>query len=200
MKRFISLITAAAVLFLFLQSCGESEEQNSNDSTGEELSNDSGKENNVFTLVSADSAGDPYLHSLNTSDADGNTQYFNFEGEASEIQELVGKKVKIEYKENERNSCMDILSGGESLIGEWGGINQNGGSPKAEWKTITGTLTADEVSQGDTPGSFSVKGDSGEMNFEYFVTEEMKAQSGNEVTAYYLTDSVKTITSIEAVE
>ncbi len=110
------------------------------------------------------------------------------------VYNMKGKYATIYYTSDMEPNLADMQVKGKSLFGEY--------APEKidpEWKKITGTLTgADELSQGDLPGTVTVTGkDGNEVDFKYFVDDDMVAANGKEVTAYYVMRGSNNITRIE---
>jgi hypothetical protein len=152
------------------------------------------------TLTSFDESGIPELWVAVVKIADNKEYVFNFEASfesANSYMAGVGKNVKVNYKPEYKTSLMDILSEDESIMGEYSPYVQNGNEAGDKWMELTGIINATQVTEGDTPDVFTItSGDGDDWEFEYFVTPEMVALDGQEITAYYedrVTNVAKTI-------
>ncbi len=205
MKMNLFRMIAVSLLLFGLSACNDSKTEENKDATVKETNEQETKTtetaNNkepVWTLTEIADSGIPMLNILILTDETGKQEQMNYEGEAP--YDMLGKKVKVDFTEDISNAVMDITLAGTSIIGEWGGINQNKGTVNPDWKTAQGVLLATEVADADSPVQFSVKSDKGTLNFEYFVTEKMTAQNGNEVTVYYIENKKKIAKSISPAE
>ncbi len=205
MKMNLFRMIAVSLLLFGLSACSDSKTEENKDATVKETNEQETKTtetaNNkepVWTLTEIADSGIPMLNILILTDETGKQEQMNYEGEAP--YDMLGKKVKVDFTEDISNAVMDITLAGTSIIGDWGGINQNKGTVNPDWKTAQGVLLATEVADADSPVQFSVKSDKGTLNFEYFVTEKMTAQNGNEVTVYYIENKKKIAKSISPAE
>jgi hypothetical protein len=95
-----------------------------------------------------------------------------------DLSKMLNQTVAISCEEKMEYRAADIYADGKSIIGVEGGI-------MPDWQKMSGTLTATEVTDGDMPGTFSLKtADGKSYDFEYFITPEMVAQNGKTVDVY----------------
>lgn len=189
------------VVTVSIGSCGSNTGKKQDTNDRQDIKNETLNEV-VGKLINFEESGlyGRYYAVLVTKNSD--TTYFNYETEENpeNFYNLVEDNVKITYEKALRNSALDILSDNTSLLGEYGGLNYNGGKPKPEWKKIEGILSAESVTEGDLPDIVSITPQGGEkLEFEYFITPEMAEQNQKMVTVYYRIDEIKNIISIEKV-
>ncbi|MFT5512318.1 MAG: hypothetical protein ACI8SE_000716 [Bacteroidia bacterium] len=95
---------------------------------------------------------------------------------------LKGKKIELQYSRTDEAFVMDIEHQNQSLLGEWAPENHVG------CNSIIGILSgAEEASQGDLPGSFTVTTNdpSTHMTFEYYIDDALAKVNGDTVEVYY---------------
>jgi len=154
------------------------------------------------TLKSVMDTGLPGIWNVVVTDSEGKETYFNYEtggpGETP-FPELIGKSVAITYDSKSETMAADIVVEGKSILGEWGGINQNKGEINPEWKTFEGVMNAPTETGGDLPDMVTVKSSDGkELKFEAFVTAEHVSAHGKNVKVYYSEHTRKTATAVKA--
>ena len=112
----------------------------------------------------------------------------------NDLFELKGKYVTLYYTSDEENMLFDIQQNGASLHPDEEEVDES-------WKQITGTLNGATTVSGDLPNDITIKDASGnELPFECYVTDEMIAANGQEVTVYYGIHFSNEITFIKASE
>jgi len=104
-----------------------------------------------------------------------------------------GTVVTLTYTSAWEPSLIDIRADGHSLLGP--------DAPKADdpaWTVLTGALSgATAPTAGDLPDTIEVTDAAGKKTaFQFFITPEIVAANGKQVTAYYRTDSVNRVTGI----
>ncbi len=110
----------------------------------------------------------------------------------SDLTKMVGEYVSINYTSELETDLADMLLDGVSLVGNTDGIQEH-------WVEITGVLDgADAPTMSDLPGMvyLDVTGHD-RMSFEYYITDEMVAANGKEVSVYYVSQGKNKITKIE---
>lgn len=114
---------------------------------------------------------------------------------SEELNDLVGKYVSFNYTSDWVETVNDIYFDGKSLSGKY--------APELdkEWSVITGTLGGAESLSGDLPSFISITdADGEEMNFEWYVDDEVMKINKKEVTAYYSGRAINTIIDIKPSE
>ncbi len=116
--------------------------------------------------------------------------------DAAKLNALRGKYAVIYYLSELENNMFDIHYKGKSLLGEY--------APEKDqsWKVLTGKLgRCTTATAGDLPDLVTVTDKEGmEVAFDYFITPEMVAVNGKEVTVYYDSSGVQKITYLRAVK
>jgi len=147
-------------------------------------------------LEGAEDAGYPMAYIM-LADKGGETVTFNFnqeDGKGLKIEAMnpmLGKNVVIEYERVEFLDAFDISLNGKSILERPAGTNCV--------KEIKGVLNAPQETQGDLPSSYSIKATDGTVyNFETFITKEMVAANGKEVTACLINATQDNLLSIKA--
>lgn len=147
-------------------------------------------------LEGAEDAGYPMAYIM-LADKGGETVTFNFnqeDGKGLKIEAMnpmLGKNVVIEYERVEFLDAFDILLNGKSILERPAGT--------ACVKEIKGVLNAPQVTESDLPSSYSIKATDGTVyNFETFITKEMVAANGKEVTACLINATQDNLLSIKA--
>ena len=111
----------------------------------------------------------------------------------SELIEMKGSYATIYYLDEEDNMLADIHFEGNSLYGEY--------APELDdsFDNFSGTLSgADTETGGDLPDTITITNTYGmSMSFKEFITTEIAAKNGKEVTAYYYIKYNQTITYLE---
>ncbi|KAF0183052.1 MAG: hypothetical protein IV086_02055 [Hyphomonadaceae bacterium] len=107
---------------------------------------------------------------------------------------LAGKAVTLGYASKDEPSLVDIRAEGHSLLGT--------AAPKSDdpaWTVVTGTLGgAATPTAGDLPDTIEIADAQGVKHaFDYFITPEIVAANGKQVTGYYVTGTVNRVTSIK---
>lgn len=101
--------------------------------------------------------------------------------------------VHIDYRLKEEPFVDDILYQGESILGVY--------APNSHEESlhIEGVLSgAEEASQGDLPGSFTVSpSDDPSMTFEFYIDEELSALNNKVIEVYYSIREVPRITQLK---
>lgn len=139
----------------------------------------------LFNLTIDPAEADPLTLTLNDADADL--------GGASPS-EFAGKESVVYYRTVTENSLMDLRQGEQSLMPEAVAGDQA--------STVTGVLSGAEApSGGDLPDVITVTDASGAATeFPYFITPEIVAANGQEVTALYVPSDRDLVTYIRAAE
>ncbi len=121
---------------------------------------------------------------------------FNVEESPLDVEGLYAlkdKDVKVYYTSELENLIVDIVYECESLLGEDAPDQLEEGT-----KEVTGILSGAESLSGDLPSEITVTPEGGEgVVIKEFITEEMTAVNGKEVTIYYYSSGVTTITYLE---
>ncbi len=94
----------------------------------------------------------------------------------------------IYYESNESTEVLDILLGGNSLLGEYAPEDHEG------LTRFDGVLSGADRVSGDLPSKIQIEGEEGALTFEYYVDAATVAANGKAVTAYYYQRYVDTIT------
>lgn len=97
-----------------------------------------------------------------------------------EREEFVGKDVVLTYEVVAENDLFDLRDGDLSLLQD--------AAPRApHWKEVVGVLSGAEHSTGgDLPDTIAVTDAAGaKVEFEYYVTPQISATNGKQVTAWY---------------
>jgi hypothetical protein len=141
-----------------------------------------------FTVTVQPDSGDPV------------SLYLNAEGDADlgseEPGSFSGKTVIAYYTTNEDLHLLDMNSAtGAAVL-------PIGPPPSAEDRTITGTLSgADAPTSSDLPDIITITDAQGvARQFEYYVTPELVAVNGQQVTARYRAGERREVTLLRAVE
>ncbi|MDZ4776680.1 MAG: hypothetical protein SGJ23_07840 [Alphaproteobacteria bacterium] len=97
-----------------------------------------------------------------------------------ERDQFVGKDVTLTYEVVAENDLFDLRDGDLSLL-------QDAPARAPHWKEIVGVLTGAEHSTGgDLPDTIAVTDAPGtKVEFEYYVTPQISAANGKQVTAWY---------------
>ncbi|MBL8548626.1 MAG: hypothetical protein JNJ73_01475 [Hyphomonadaceae bacterium] len=100
-----------------------------------------------------------------------------------------GATAEITYRTTPANNLADLRVNGHSLLN---------GDAEPTGPSVTGVLSgASEVTAGDLPGLIVVTDRAGQRTeFEYYVTPEIVAANGKQVTAFYTADTVNRITAM----
>lgn len=126
---------------------------------------------------------------------DFNINITNLKQENLDLHALKDKNVNVVYTSDAENMLMDIHFNGKTLYGKY--------APELDdsYKKITGILSGADSESGDLPSTISITEKDGiKMNFKEFVTKEIMAKNGQQVTGYYYTKYSNTITKIKASE
>jgi hypothetical protein len=120
-----------------------------------------------------------------------NQEYANFSG--SSIYDFLEKYVSIYYTSDEENNLYDLIYNGNSVLGDDGFQDE-------ALKTINGALSgAEEETYADLPSTIQITSRDGtKLSFQYFITPEMLAVNGKQVTAFYQTAHKHNITYLRA--
>lgn len=107
--------------------------------------------------------------------------YLNAEGEADlggvEPGAFAGQTATIYFTTTPRLDLFDLRQGGQSVIGS---------QSEPQGESVTGVLSGVSEPSGDLPSEITVTDADGRASvFEYYVTTDMAALEGQEVTAYY---------------
>lgn len=161
----------------------------------------SDEELNEFGLVNlVEDAGYPFYYLLIEFPERQMEIYFqviveNLNYTGSSLEELKGKYISFYYESDLENRLSDILSNGASVFGENGYHDE-------DMYSVTGILSnAEEVSQGDLPGFFTITTNEGEtLEFEYYISEEIVTINNTEVTVYYTIEDLYRINYIRLSE
>jgi len=111
------------------------------------------------------------------------------------LNDMVGKFVSVHYTSELETDLADMYLDGVSLFNNKDGVQEH-------WKKVTGILDgADAPTMSDLPGRvyLDVTGHD-RMSFEYYITDEMVAANGKEVTAYYVSQGRHNITKMKISE
>ena len=102
-------------------------------------------------------------------------------------QSFSGKTAAIYFKRTPENNLAEIRLAGQSLIN---------GTDEPAGPSVTGVLSgAEAVTNGDLPDQIAVTDAAGNRTvFEYYVTPEIVAANGREVTAFYTPSEVSRVT------
>lgn len=110
---------------------------------------------------------------------------------AEELYKLKNKYIRFNYTSELENLAEDIQLNSKSVLGNY--------APAIDktWKKVTGILNGADYESGDLPSNISVTIKTGEkIFFKFYVLPEVIAVNKKEVTIYYYTRGVNTITSI----
>lgn len=106
------------------------------------------------------------------------------------LNSAIGKYVSFYYEDTSEHIVMDLQKDGVSLYGD--------AAPEidASLKSITGVLQGAETeTAGDVPDTITITTtDDKALSFKEFITPEIVANNGNQVTAYYYMNYNQTIT------
>jgi hypothetical protein len=108
-----------------------------------------------------------------------------------DLQPFLGKEVMLKYKKTKFIDAYDIQFEGKSLLQR----------PSASGclKELRGTLNAPEITKGDLPSEYSIQtADGKSYTFETFITPEMAAAHGKEVTACLINAENEELISFKA--
>jgi len=126
---------------------------------------------------------------------DFNINTTNLKQENLDLHALKGKSVHVTYTSNADNMLMDIHFNGKTLYGKHAPELDN------SYKKITGVLSGADSESGDLTSTISITDKDGiKMDFKEFVTKEVMAKNGQQVTGYYYTKYSNTITKIKTSE
>ncbi len=149
------------------------------------------------TLEGSEDAGYPMAYIMLAEEGGGEVVTFNFnqeDGSGLKIEKmtpLLGKKVVIEYERVEFLDAFDILLNGKSIMERPAGT--------ACVKEIKGILDAPKVTESDLPSTYTIKATDGTTySFETFITPEMVAAHGKEVSACLINATQDNLKSIKA--
>ena len=106
---------------------------------------------------------------------------------------LKGRNAIIEYELRNEPFVMDIIHKDTSLLGEYALPH------KTDFARITGTISgANEESQGDLPGTFTVTNKHGKsVTFGYYIDQNLANINGSKATVYYELMDVSVVKSIK---
>lgn len=153
------------------------------------------------TVVYVEDAGYPMFAIDIKSDTTGKTTAFllnveDVDMEHNDVYQLKDQKVEIHFTEKKDPFVMDIVHADTAILGNYAPANHNG------FSSISGTLSgAEEPSQGDLPGDFSITASENEkMQFEYYIDEQLSLINGQKATVYYEFRAVYSIKKIKKVD
>ena len=163
---------------------------------------DDAKENTELidsgTVFQMEDVGYPMFALDLMSEENGKTHSFLLNIESinishEEAYNLKDKKASITYVLKNEPLVMDIVYQETSIMGEYALPNTD------DFERFSGTISgANEESQGDLPGEFSITSSDGEsMTFEYYLDENLANLNGKEATVYYEFRDVSIVQSIK---
>lgn len=103
----------------------------------------------------------------------------------------VGKDVSLTYVVKAENYLFDLRDGDLSLVPRAPGR-------ASHWKEVTGVLSgAEQATVSDLPGTIAITDASGaKVEFEYFVSPQIAAANGKQVTAWYAPGAAQYVKSM----
>lgn len=151
----------------------------------------------VGKLESVEDAGYPIVV-LTIELQDGTAKAYNLDLQEvgglqqSTLEAWIGKKVVINYEAIAENNLEELIFNNKSLIND-AVMPRRSGSKK-----IVGRLSAQEVTKSDLPDmTHIITEEEITYSFPFFITEEMVAQNGKIVTAYYSERTVNEVKSVK---
>lgn len=108
---------------------------------------------------------------------------------------FIGKDVTLAYEVVAENDLFDLREGDLSLV-------PDAPARAADWKEVTGALSgAETATGGDLPDLIAVTPANGaKVEFLYFITPQIAAANGKEVTAWYAPGATQYVRSLRLAE